>query len=458
MPKQKVDWHSVRRREPGFGFTNIPLETNPYQSVPLVYLGGDSDVDWREANIRIVDGASEDRIDVEASFKAGPPHAWKSLRKAVTSLDLGALVAGLSGEERIKALRRMKSILADMSRYGWKDIRDLIVLRELERQFAGLPPEPISEYYISENPLYEGLHACMWVKWVNAQGECAEFPDPGNYRDYGYLPLESRYGNSYMVPTEDVYNAYRDMGMLENGDDEEYLFNELVYSYDEPIFSFESLQAAYDANHGPGGYLRPNSDEAHQQMLLLELFEETLGFYALYDDARIMLEAASGRPLPDSRVPQGESADLSTQAYQLCRHIESRLAEHVKTSLIRAFGSEDWWVEGIPKLVRQKAAQIQEQDDCQYAKEKYMFIVGWHETVLKNWNLFQNSIGKATRGEGKGKKACTGWIVEFNDIRNKVSHHRGTIGDHEVEQLKSFLNTVKTASTLAEKSQPDETG
>ena len=116
-------------------------------------------------------------------------------------------------------------------------------------------------------------------------------------------------------------------------------------------------------------------------------------------------------------------AKTNTQAREIIDRMEMTLQRVVLQGLNEKFSSpgSDWWVQGVPKAIRMKATQRQEDDDNQRGRrEYYLDLIDYRDIVLNNWLLFQDLLGLGKPNQSKQKR--TQWIVDLNERRKIVMH------------------------------------
>ena len=153
-----------------------------------------------------------------------------------------------------------------------------------------------------------------------------------------------------------------------------------------------------------------------------------------------------------------EKAETNTRGKAVVEFIEKTLQKIVLDELKSEMPEgEDWWILGVPKLVRQKVTQKYEEDDHQRGGYEYYFdLVDYPKIALHNWQLFQPILGY---GSG-GKEKQLSWLNFVNLKRNVVSHASSgkTLTIDELNQLEQYAEWLRQkAVTLreAESATPD---
>jgi DGQHR domain-containing protein len=117
-----------------------------------------------------------------------------------------------------------------------------------------------------------------------------------------------------------------------------------------------------------------------------------------------------------------EKAQTNLRAKELVDQIERTLQRTVIEELKAQFGSDEtqWWVLGVPKLVRKKISErFEEEDGKRGGKEHYFDLMDYRPIALDNWQIFEDILGK---GKSGSKDKRTAWMVGVNEIRKIVSH------------------------------------
>ena len=125
------------------------------------------------------------------------------------------------------------------------------------------------------------------------------------------------------------------------------------------------------------------------------------------DDLRIYLK------LRDARVDLGDT-------YELIRDLELSLHRFIREALVREYGIENWWREGVPLGVREDCAVINERD-AEPAQDLFCYTTVMHLFVVldKQWNTFSPFLPAQLKGN---KQEFLGRLKRLNSIRNKVMH------------------------------------
>lgn len=136
---------------------------------------------------------------------------------------------------------------------------------------------------------------------------------------------------------------------------------------------------------------------------------------------------------------QLEKAQTNIRAKEIIDWIETTMQKIVLAELKQELGSE-WWVNGVPKAVRLKVTERQEQDDnSRGGKEYYFDLMDYRKIITDNWEIFDKLFSYAKNGN---KEAKTSWLAFVNEKRNIVAHPSSgkTIPFEELEQLVDYKN------------------
>ncbi len=141
-----------------------------------------------------------------------------------------------------------------------------------------------------------------------------------------------------------------------------------------------------------------------------------------------------------------EKAQTNIKAKEIVDRIERILQTTILEELKGTFGPDEaqWWIEGIPKQIRLKVTQRNEDDDFKRGgKEFYFDLIDYRNIVLHNWNIFGKLLGHGKANVAKDKRTL--WINDINEIRKIVSH--GSSGRSvtleqlaELEEYEEWLN------------------
>lgn len=125
------------------------------------------------------------------------------------------------------------------------------------------------------------------------------------------------------------------------------------------------------------------------------------------DDLRIYLK------LRDARVDLGDT-------YELIRDLELSLHRFIREALIRQYGDEQWWREGVPLNVREDCAVINERDP-EPAQDLFCYTTIMHLFVVfdKQWTTLSQFLPTKLKAN---KQEFLANLKRLNSIRNKVMH------------------------------------
>jgi len=135
--------------------------------------------------------------------------------------------------------------------------------------------------------------------------------------------------------------------------------------------------------------------------------------------------------LKDRKSQSNETAKIILPDIQLI------VADYLISTLKKEFGEEEteWWLQGVPRAIRQKVVQRREDDPDRPPFEKCFDLLDYKKVILDNWKLFGD---KYSRGKGN-KNTKMSWMDKLNTIRRKVAHpERGRVTIDELE----FLNEI----------------
>ncbi len=159
------------------------------------------------------------------------------------------------------------------------------------------------------------------------------------------------------------------------------------------------------------------------------------------------LEAYIQTKYPDFNPPgledylKRKKSETSDRADKLIKKIEVALKDSVLGKLKETFGSDEtgWWYRGVPIEVRKKVSgRVEEESGMSGGKEENFDLIHYREIILEHWDVFGQKFG---RGKG-GKKDQTKWIVEVNQIRNRVAHPSKGIKLPPAENEVNFLEEI----------------
>lgn len=131
--------------------------------------------------------------------------------------------------------------------------------------------------------------------------------------------------------------------------------------------------------------------------------------------------------------------DGQADPYWIVADIEHSLFDLVRTRLMATFG-DNWWFEGVPREIRQKAALRHEENATNDPKEIFMDLLDLPKIISKNWTLFANAFPSRMTA-----KALVSQLNRIAEVRNRVMHpmrvrHKPVTGE-ELQMLREFRAT-----------------
>jgi len=123
--------------------------------------------------------------------------------------------------------------------------------------------------------------------------------------------------------------------------------------------------------------------------------------------------------------------------------IEPTIIKIVQNKLKQHFGSEDWWMEGVPVAIRNKCSIRKNEDKSKEPESSFLDLIDQKDIILNNFNIFGNSF--TMQGDEKNsKKEKLNWLVKTNKIRNKCSHGaREIVTQEELEFVKKIYEWLE---------------
>lgn len=163
-------------------------------------------------------------------------------------------------------------------------------------------------------------------------------------------------------------------------------------------------------------------------------------------------EAELSRLFPDFEPPglkaalDLEAAQTNDNAREIILRVETVLKDFVVDSLKREYGSKNWWYEGVPRAIRRKVDERQDEEKGRGKREDYFDLIDYRDIAESNWTLFQETLAFGKKGN---KSARTQWLVKMNDARKIVMHaSRGRkVGFGELQQLEEFETWLNSQLT-----------
>ena len=134
-------------------------------------------------------------------------------------------------------------------------------------------------------------------------------------------------------------------------------------------------------------------------------------------------------------------------AVEMLHKIECSLHDLLMHGLKQHFqnGPKDWWYRGIPESLRKKAAELSEESMGHIRKEQGFYFISYKTIIEHNWGFFEPHFDP----KKQGKKKALNWILEVNEIRNRLSHplrlreHPLTSAEHStIEKWKRLVDAL----------------
>lgn len=178
---------------------------------------------------------------------------------------------------------------------------------------------------------------------------------------------------------------------------------------------FERLRTFRNSIYDPSCYytnetliklasLRPASKET---VLAIDSSEEK---YARFGEAFLALIKA-----PAATADQLSQAELLSLVRM--RQFEITLYQIVQQILQREHKAQ-WWFQGIPKAIRFKASELNEESCGVIPREYGLMFVDLKEIITKEWRLFS----WLADDRKEDKKTFENTLLRLNDIRNRLCH------------------------------------
>jgi DNA sulfur modification protein DndB len=157
-----------------------------------------------------------------------------------------------------------------------------------------------------------------------------------------------------------------------------------------------------------------------------------------------MCQAAIHKAIPTfmtSELKEFLEEQTNPQAKEAIANIERLLRLTILDILQEDLGTDEqqWWMDGIPQIIRQEAVRRYEEDKGKIgSKEHYFSLLDYKNIILYNWSSFQRIFGDNSTHENKEKQ--TAWISVVDDIQNNIADNASeyTISHEQLAQLKTY--------------------
>lgn len=107
--------------------------------------------------------------------------------------------------------------------------------------------------------------------------------------------------------------------------------------------------------------------------------------------------------------------------YLAIRRLEVRLHQFVRRILEGAFprNNDAWWRNGVPLTIRQRCAQIREEDEDPFDAYSYTTFIDLKRIIDANWAVFVEALPRQLTTD---KREFMRNMDRLNSIRNRVMH------------------------------------
>ena len=150
-------------------------------------------------------------------------------------------------------------------------------------------------------------------------------------------------------------------------------------------------------------------------------------------------------PIEVKAFVESQDAEGTRQAREMIDEINRIVFDDVISKLKDKYGTlkDSWWVNGVPKNVRNECDKQFNESDGERERWRYLYLINYLEIVLHgdNWELFKDHYNFY----GKGKKAdLVRWITKLNKCR-QITHHaeKGPLSRDEVGFVRRVHELVK---------------
>lgn len=129
-----------------------------------------------------------------------------------------------------------------------------------------------------------------------------------------------------------------------------------------------------------------------------------------------------------------DNDEEKTKEIKLILHDLEKLIHRDVIQTLKAHLYDDWWSRGIPKHVRIKIREIQEEKELENIEEAFN-LIHYDRVIYQNWEIFENNYSIfEDKHTGSKKKALDWWFNKLNEIRNKTMHpQRGNVTKEEYD-------------------------
>ncbi|TFD75041.1 DGQHR domain-containing protein [Cryobacterium fucosi] len=151
-----------------------------------------------------------------------------------------------------------------------------------------------------------------------------------------------------------------------------------------------------------------------------------------------------------------QAKQFNADSYSMAHAIEAHLNADIRQRLEDKFGS-DWYKLGVPKKVYQDAQSRAAEKQYEAAPGvkidwwDCLYLINYREVLVHGnmtlWNeLYNDAYTLPSDKKASSWKDKSGWMIQLNDIRNKISHN-GTVTEEEYEFLHAMHSHFGLASS-----------
>lgn len=163
------------------------------------------------------------------------------------------------------------------------------------------------------------------------------------------------------------------------------------------------------------------------------------------------LQQAIQERYPDFNPPglttflEDEAKTFNTESFKMIREIETFLKEDIERRLKEKFGKTNWFVQGVPRKVRESSMTMAAQKNVDLPPDKQvgpwdcLYIIDYYTIMTQSQDLWLELFAKRytlpSTGHPKASwRSRSSWMNELNRIRNQ-NFHTYTVKPSEYEFL-----------------------
>jgi DNA sulfur modification protein DndB len=123
--------------------------------------------------------------------------------------------------------------------------------------------------------------------------------------------------------------------------------------------------------------------------------------------------------------------------------IEPLIHQFIRSQLIKEFGEQRWWSQGVPKEVQKQCSATKIDSGSEEPVWNFLSTIHYHSIIRAKWDIFSTYFTPPGM-ENASKEKKLSWMNQFNSIRQKYSHpQRDIVKQSEYDFLVQLLGWLE---------------